>query len=318
MSKKTGKKTGGSKGKVHIYVKPKEAKHLLPGVIKTTATGEIVKQKEKKEEKEVSAQELKEIVSRAFEGTQSPPQRGRETKEQIEAEAREELYEGAKGGNENAGEEISDSKMHNVGISAQHEKDIIGAHLLGGGGAHFVGQELQTSYNLEVNAPVEEERQIGLAPYIEGKDPLHVIEAALFMSGQSVSASNLGKLIGVASASHVQKMIGELSQKFEERGSALEISEDKSGHYMMRVRATHAPCVRQFAGEAEISRHALRTLAYIHKNEGITKRELFKRLGGGIYTDVSELEEKGFLASFAYGRTKKVKTTAKFKQYFGI
>ncbi|MCX6769189.1 MAG: hypothetical protein NT051_00720 [Candidatus Micrarchaeota archaeon] len=55
----------------------------------------------------------------------------------------------------------------------------------------------------------------------------------------------------------------------------------------------------------------------MRKNEGITKRSLFLKLGGGIYEDVSELAEKGFVSQKKSGRKKAVSTTTKFKAYFG-
>jgi segregation and condensation protein B len=147
-------------------------------------------------------------------------------------------------------------------------------------------------------------------------DPLRVLEAALFMSPSGVTAFELGKLLGIGAVGHVSKLLNQLSDYYEKSGSSLEVVEDTPSKWVMRVRSHFAPFVQKFAGEAEISRHALRTLAYISRHEGITKRELFRRLGSGIYQDVAELEEKGFIIAKPAGRTKSVSTTQKFRQYF--
>lgn len=141
------------------------------------------------------------------------------------------------------------------------------------------------------------------------------IEAALFMSSRPLSLQELGKLIGVAAPGFVEGRVLAVQSAYEQGGSAIEVAEE-GGKYYMRVRQEYVRSVKEFASAAEISKHALRTLAYIAKSEGITKRQLFLKLGGGIYEDVAELVEKGFVTQKKSGRTKSVSTTAKFKAYF--
>ncbi|MFH1095583.1 MAG: SMC-Scp complex subunit ScpB [Candidatus Micrarchaeota archaeon] len=161
-----------------------------------------------------------------------------------------------------------------------------------------------------------DEKQILLKPYVQDSDPSRVLEAALFTSSQSLATSDLARLVGIAAVGHVNELMGKLAKEYDERNSSLEIVQEENSRWAMRVRASFAPTVRQFAGEAEISRHALRTLAYIAKNNGIAKRTLFSRLGSTIYEDVAELAEKGFVSATPSGRTSVLHTTAKFKQYF--
>jgi segregation and condensation protein B len=142
-----------------------------------------------------------------------------------------------------------------------------------------------------------------------------VIEAALFMSSRPLSVPELGKLIGVAAPGFVSQKLRALQDGYTTAGSAIEIA-DEDGKFYMRVRQEYVPFVKSFASAAEISPHALRTLAFISKNEGITKRDLFNRLGSSIYEDVGELAEKGFVSQKRAGRTKSLTTTTKFKAYF--
>lgn len=142
-----------------------------------------------------------------------------------------------------------------------------------------------------------------------------IIESALFMSSKPLAVAELGKLIGVAAPGFVSQRLDNLRAKYDTAGSAIEIAFEENRYYM-RVRAQYVNAVKEFAQTAEISKHALRTLAYIAKNDGITKRSLFLKLGGGIYEDVSELVEKGFVHQKKSGRTKAVSVTPKFKSYF--
>ncbi|GEM_PF-651893 len=147
-------------------------------------------------------------------------------------------------------------------------------------------------------------------------DSEKVLEAALFMASQPLAASDLAKLVGIAAIGHVDEKLSKLAAKYGGEASAIEIVKEEGGKWSMRVKAAYAPSVRTFAGEAEISRHALRTLAYISRSDGIKKRDLYKKLGSTIYEDAAELIGKGFITATPSGRTVSLKTTAKFRQYF--
>lgn len=142
-----------------------------------------------------------------------------------------------------------------------------------------------------------------------------IIEAALFMSSRPLTLQEMGKLIGVAAPGFVSERVRAVQEAYDRGGSAVEVVEE-GGKYYMRVRQEYINSVKDFASAAEISKHSLRTLAYITKNEGITKSSLCKKLGSSIYPDVQELVDKGFVTAKKAGRTKSLSTTAKFKAYF--
>lgn len=142
-----------------------------------------------------------------------------------------------------------------------------------------------------------------------------MIEAALFMSGREMSVPELKKLTGIASAGHVKEIVGELMREYDSMGSSLEIFEGDNA-YLMRVRDEYAGSVRQFAQDVAISRSALRTLSYIARHNGILKSEVVKRIGTGIYDDVKELVQSGFIFQRKFGRSSKLFLTDKFRAYF--
>jgi len=150
---------------------------------------------------------------------------------------------------------------------------------------------------------------------MEDIEAQNIIEAALFMSSRPLSLQELGKLIGVAAPGFVSQRVRAVQDIYNGLGGAVEIAEE-DGKFYMRVRQQYVPFVKSFASASEISPHALKTLAYIAKNDGVTKHALFLKLGGGIYEDVNELVEKGFVTTKRFGRTRAVSTTAKFKAYF--
>lgn len=147
------------------------------------------------------------------------------------------------------------------------------------------------------------------------KEEKRLIEAALFISGRSMTLEELRTLTGVGALGYLKNTLEELKTDYEERGSAIEIMEDE-GKYLMRVRNEHLSRVKEFAQDTEISRAALRTLAYISKHDGILKSTVVKRLGTHIYGEIKELTGAGFLKQQKAGRTSKLTLTEKFRKYF--
>jgi segregation and condensation protein B len=148
-------------------------------------------------------------------------------------------------------------------------------------------------------------------------DAKSTIEAALFMSTSPITVRTLSKLAGVNSWKIVQEKLKELQQEYEARGSAIVISFEDGG-YIMRLKPEYERKVSGLAKEAELSRGAIKTLAVIAKNDGMKQSKLVKMIGSTIYDHVKELVEKEFVTAEKQGRTKVLKTTKKFKEYFSV
>ncbi len=147
------------------------------------------------------------------------------------------------------------------------------------------------------------------------KEEKRLIEAALFISARPMSLEEFRSLTGIGALGYLKKAMTELKQEYEERGSAIEIAE-ADGRYYMRVKPEHIDRVKEFAQDTEISRSALRTLAYVSQHDGMLKSELVKRMGSYVYQNVKELTEAGFVRQQKAGRSSKLILTEKFKRYF--
>lgn len=146
-------------------------------------------------------------------------------------------------------------------------------------------------------------------------DKKRIIESALFISARSMTLDELARLVGLAGPGFVKALVEELKREYESRGSAVEVAEI-DGKWLMRVKDEYGEKVKSFAQQAEVSRSALRTLAYIAKHDGVMKSEVAHKVGSQIYTDVHELVQNGFVKQVKAGRTKRLFLTDKFKQYF--
>jgi len=144
-----------------------------------------------------------------------------------------------------------------------------------------------------------------------------ISEAALFMSTSPMTVRTLSIISGLNSWKLVQDKLKELQNEYEQRGSAIVISFEDGG-YIMRLKPEYERKVSGLAKEAELSRGAIKTLAVIAKNDGMAQSKLVKMIGSSIYDHVKELVEKDFITAEKKGRTKMLKTTKKFKEYFTV
>ena len=144
-----------------------------------------------------------------------------------------------------------------------------------------------------------------------------VIEAALFVSGRAMELNEIAGIAGVASVGHVKRMLDELVSEYDARDSSLVITK-VGDRYILGVRNEYAEKVNSLAGAPDISKSSLRLLAYISKNEPVMQSSLVKAFGSATYDHMRELLEKEFVRTMRTGRTKRVETTNKFKEYFSL
>ncbi|MEM4367264.1 MAG: SMC-Scp complex subunit ScpB [Candidatus Anstonellales archaeon] len=144
-----------------------------------------------------------------------------------------------------------------------------------------------------------------------------LIEGALFLSGKPIKLEKIQKFIGIASPGYIKGVIERINAKYASIGSPFEFRVVGDEVYMM-VREDVLAKVKEFAKERELSRSALKSLAFISKRDGVEKSKLIRTLGTHMYGAVKELVEKGFVREKKAGRSSQLFVTEKFKDYFGV
>jgi segregation and condensation protein B len=148
-------------------------------------------------------------------------------------------------------------------------------------------------------------------------DSKRIIEAALFMSSKPLEINDLARVSGIGAVGFVESLIKQLQEEYNRNGSALQIFFE-NGKYIMRVRSDYEKAVSGLAKESEISKGALKTLAVIAKNDGMKQSKIVEMLGTTVYDHVKELVEKEFITAEKQGRTRVLKITNRFKEYFSV
>jgi len=154
-------------------------------------------------------------------------------------------------------------------------------------------------------------------PEESNTESLKLIEAVLFVTGRAMSVDELAEAAGIASKGYVESLVKKLAERYSAQDTALAIS-FVGGKYALSLKEPYGSKVSSMAGAPEVSKAALRILAYISKKEPILQSDIVKAFGSSTYEQIKELTEKDFVKAEVFGRTKKITTTQKFKEYFSI
>lgn len=142
-----------------------------------------------------------------------------------------------------------------------------------------------------------------------------VMEAALFAAGGALDAATLGKLMGKPKK-HVISIALDLVKEYASRGTGIEII-DLGERYVMQVKPKYTDVVRPLAPK-ELSAPMLRTLSMIAYHQPLVQSDLVDMRGNSVYDHIRELKERGFVEAVPHGRTKVLRTTSMFADYFGL
>ena len=142
-----------------------------------------------------------------------------------------------------------------------------------------------------------------------------LVEAALFTSTKPLKVDEISKIVSVSSLGLVKKIVDELKRDYSQRG--IEILEVAEG-YQMQVKKELISKVAGLTPHQDLSTGVKKALALIVYKEPLKQSELIDLQGSKAYDYVRELEERGLIKSEKFGRTKILKLSKEFENYFGI
>jgi segregation and condensation protein B len=140
-----------------------------------------------------------------------------------------------------------------------------------------------------------------------------LIEASLFVAGRPLKLLELESI--VSQGADVEDLVESLIDEYRQKG-ALEIVQTDED-VVMQVKAVYADAVRAIA-QRDLETPLLRTLAVIAFHQPITQSKVAEIRGNKAYGHVHELEARKLVASEPAGRTRLLRTTQAFADYFGF
>jgi segregation and condensation protein B len=142
------------------------------------------------------------------------------------------------------------------------------------------------------------------------------IESVLFSAGRKVNIEEIVKLCG-AKEGDVRKALKELEEDYKESESAIMLVEEGNS-WKLTVREKFLPIVQKIVTETELSKTVMETLAVIAFKHPVLQSEVIKIRTNKAYDHLRELEESGYITREKHGRTKKIRLTKKFFDYFDL
>jgi len=147
---------------------------------------------------------------------------------------------------------------------------------------------------------------------------LALLEAALYVAGRPLDIKTLGTLIRTRSKRKVQRLAKALMEEYKRRDTALEILELEGERFVLQLKAEYMPNVRRLATRPLLSIGPLKTLSYIAYRQPVLQPKVIDVRGHHAYGHIKQLEDLDLITHERHGRTKLIRTTEFFADYFGL
>jgi segregation and condensation protein B len=150
------------------------------------------------------------------------------------------------------------------------------------------------------------------------KRDLALLEAALYVAGRPLDLKTLGSIIRTRSKRKVQRLVSILMEEYKNRETALEILELEDERFVLQLKAEYSPQVQRLAIRPLLSKGPLKTLSYIAYRQPVLQSQVVDVRGHHAYDHLRQLEDMGLISRERVGRTRLLRTTGFFADYFGL
>lgn len=142
------------------------------------------------------------------------------------------------------------------------------------------------------------------------------LEALLFASGKKLNIEELMRFCNADKRS-IKKALATLDEEHKSRDTSIMLIQEGES-YKLNIKEEYIPIIQEIVTETELPKTVMETLAVIAFKHPILQADLIKIRTNKAYEHLKELEEAGFIARELFGRTKKIKLTQKFFDYFDL
>lgn len=147
-------------------------------------------------------------------------------------------------------------------------------------------------------------------------ETINRIEAILFSSGKKVSLDELKRLCRIKDDKEIVTSIEKLKERYNDTTSLMIVEENNA--WKMTVREKYLHFIKKIVTDTEISKTVMETLSVIAWKNPALQADIIKIRTNKAYAHIANLEEAGFIESVKHGRTRLLKLTKKFNEYFDL
>lgn len=149
------------------------------------------------------------------------------------------------------------------------------------------------------------------------KELKNKIEAVLFIVGNFISIQEIAKICGFGSIGLIKQVLEELKKDYENKNTSL-IIEQKQNKYKLNIKKQYLPLTKNLILETEFDTPTQETLAIIAHKQPILQSQVVKIRGNKAYSHIRILKQNNLITAEKSGRTKLLKLTKEFYNYFDI
>jgi len=156
------------------------------------------------------------------------------------------------------------------------------------------------------------------SPEERTKTQVAMIEAALYVTGKPLDIGILGSILNLRSEEKIRKLAAVLRDKYSQNSGALEVLELSDGRYVMQLKPEYSKTVKRLATRQLLTPGPLKTLSYIALRQPVVQSHVVKVRGNLAYGHVKQLRDMGLISEEKLGRSKLLRTTPSFSDYFNL
>ena len=150
------------------------------------------------------------------------------------------------------------------------------------------------------------------------KKDMAFIEAALYVAGRPLDLGMLASVVKTRSIKRVQTAARALVADYQTRNFALEVIELKDGRFVLQLKPSYVVNVRKLAMSKLLGMGPLRTLSYVAYRQPVPQSRVIAVRGHQAYKHIQRLGDLGLVTREGLGRTKILRTTEGFADYFNL
>src|SRR5947199_4550357 len=143
-------------------------------------------------------------------------------------------------------------------------------------------------------------------------------EAALYVSGRPLGFKTIGSVIGARSEEKIRSIARYIAERYAKLDSPVQVLELPDGRFVMQLRPEFAKHVRKLSNRPLLTPGPLRTLSFIALRQPISQSHVVRVRGKLAYQHVKQLKEMDLISYEKLGRSRVLRTTITFADYFNL
>lgn len=145
-----------------------------------------------------------------------------------------------------------------------------------------------------------------------------VIEGALYVSGKPLDIQTLASIAKMRSEGKVRDLARSVVERYRQADTSLQVLELQDGRFVMQLKPEYVSAVKKLATRKLLTPGPLKTLSFISLKQPVTQSYVVRVRGKLTYQHVKQLEDLDLISESRLGRTKVLKTTPIFADYFNL